>query len=177
VIIRDGTSDLVDPVAAMAARLSAPVGMVGSTEASLSAAAKALEGRHKGLSIRLKVAPRMGFDPAGDESAELIESIRRSGVRICFVALGAPKQEIFAAKAMKALPHVGFLSVGAGLDFVSGEQKRAPEFVRALAAEWMWRLMMDPRRLAKRYASCAAILPGLAVGAVKSRRTQRSIVT
>ena len=67
---------------------------------------------------------------------------------------------------------MGFLSVGAGLDFVAGTQARAPALVRALAAEWLWRLVTDPRRLARRYASCLAILPGLAHEALSARRSR-----
>lgn len=162
-------SDLVDPVAALAARLGAGVAMVGSTECSLRAAAEELARRHPGFAVAEAVSPPMGFDPRGAEADAVIDRIGRSGARICFVALGAPKQEIFAARARCALPDVGFLSIGAGLDFVSGTQRRAPVLVRRLAAEWLWRLVNDPGRLAGRYAACAGSLPGLTVEALRSR--------
>ncbi len=85
--------------------------------------------------------------PAADEA---IRAIGDSGARVVFLALGAPKQERFAARAQRALPAAGFLSIGAGLDFVSGAQVRAPAWVRAIAAEWLWRLAHEPRRLAGR---------------------------
>jgi exopolysaccharide biosynthesis WecB/TagA/CpsF family protein len=104
----------------------------------------------------------MGFAPLGDQGAEVIEALEASGARLCFLALGAPKQEIFAARAHAELPHMGFVSIGAGLDFIAGHQRRAPLWVRRIAMEWLWRLLSDPRRMALRYMRCALILPGLA---------------
>ena len=86
------------------------------------------------------------------------------------MALGAPKQEIFASRAQKELPQMGFLSIGAGLDFISGHQKRAPRLVRRFALEWLWRLALSPKRLIGRYLGCFAVLPGLTWAALKARR-------
>lgn len=44
------------------------------------------------------------------------------------------------------------------IDFVAGEQVRAPAFMQRTGTEWLWRLATNPRRLAVRYASCAVIL-------------------
>jgi exopolysaccharide biosynthesis WecB/TagA/CpsF family protein len=111
----------------------------------------------------------MGFDPEDDAADGFIKDLDRSGARVCLLALGAPKQEEFAARALRSLPAVGFVSVGAGIDFVAGTQTRAPRLVRVLALEWLWRLSGNPRRLFRRYASCAAILPGLARDALSIR--------
>jgi exopolysaccharide biosynthesis WecB/TagA/CpsF family protein len=115
----------------------------------------------------------MGFDPEGAEADAAIEKLRESGARLVFLALGAPKQERFAARAQTALPETGFLSIGAGLDFISGAQKRAPAWVRAIAMEWLWRMSGDPRRLAGRYAACIVALPGLTFRAMAARRQGR----
>jgi exopolysaccharide biosynthesis WecB/TagA/CpsF family protein len=162
-------SDLVEPVAGLAARLGVPAAMIGSSAWSLDAAAAELARRFPGFAAPLRIAPPMGFDPAGAEADRIIAEIRAARVGICFLALGAPKQEVFAARAARTAPEVGFLSIGAGLDFVSGAQRRAPKVVRAVAAEWLWRLLRDPRRLAARYAACAAVLPGLTLEALRSR--------
>lgn len=167
-------SELVDPVAALAARTGSPVALVGGTGTALSAAAAELFRRHPELRITAQIAPPMGFDPTGPEADAVIAELRSSGARVCFLALGAPKQEIFAARAAAELPGVGFLSVGAGLDFLSGAQVRAPRWVRALAAEWLWRMVGNPRRLARRYGACLLILPGLIGAALISRRNARS---
>lgn len=162
-------SELVEPVAALAAGAGVPVGLYGATDASLSAAAEALRARHPALEVAFLEAPPMGFDPDGEEAGAAIDRIGESGARVIFLALGAPRQERFAARAQAALPAVGFLSIGAGLDFLSGAQTRAPLWVRRLAAEWLWRLAGNPRRLAGRYAGCALALPGLTLSALRAR--------
>ena len=65
---------------------------------------------------------------------------------------------------------MGFVSIGAGLDFLAGSQTRAPAWVRAIAMEWLWRMLANPRRLALRYLRCALILPGLARDALRQGR-------
>lgn len=162
-------ADLVAPVAGLAARLDVPVALLGSTGGSLDTAAAELMASHPDLRIVARIAPEMGFRPDGPEADAAISEIAASGARLVFLALGAPKQEIFAVRAQAALPEVGFLSIGAGLDFLSGTQTRAPRLVRMLAAEWLWRLLSNPGRLALRYAACFAILPRAGLVAIRAR--------
>ena len=163
-------SELIAPVAALAAEKHVPVALFGATESSLKLAGEALEAQNPGLKVVATLAPPMGFDPASDTASEMIAEIGQSGARLVFLALGAPKQERFAARAAEMLPEVGFMSIGAGLDFISGEQKRAPLWVRKIAAEWLWRLLSSPKRLAARYGACILALPGLTLRALKARR-------
>lgn len=158
-------SELIAPLVALAARQGVPVAFFGATE-------EALQARHPGLNIALTRAPAMGFDPLGMGAAEDIAALKTSGARLCFLALGAPKQEIFAARAHAALAEVGFVSIGAGLDFIAGTQKRAPAWARAMAAEWLWRLLCSPARMAARYGACILALPGLTLRAMQARRGQ-----
>ncbi|WP_371060666.1 WecB/TagA/CpsF family glycosyltransferase [Rhodosalinus sp. 5P4] len=162
-------SDLVGPLIELCAKLGAPVALLGSTPEALREAAERLRAHHPGLQIAALLSPAMGFDPSGAAAEGLIEDLQQSEARVCLLALGAPKQEMFAARALQALPCIGFVSVGAGLDFVAGTQKRAPRLVRRFALEWMWRLSGNPRRLFRRYASCAAILPALTWSALSMR--------
>lgn len=162
-------SDLVLPLAEQAAAQNLPIALIGSNDASLALAARAMADRVPGLRVALTHAPGFPFDPMGDEGAEIIERIRASGARLCFLALGAPRQEIFAIRARDALGNVGFASIGAGLDFLSGHQKRAPRLVRRVKMEWMWRMLSNPKRLAARYAKGFTILPGHAAAAWRQR--------
>lgn len=170
-------ADSVDPVIALAARMGWPVGFLGSVTASLTAAAERLKADHPGLDVVYIQAPAMGFDPDGAEADAAIAAIGESGARLVFLALGAPKQERFAARAQRKLPQVGFLCVGAGIDFISGFQHRAPAWVRVIKAEWIWRMMQDPGRLAKRYGDCFAALPGLTAVALACRRDRTAVET
>jgi exopolysaccharide biosynthesis WecB/TagA/CpsF family protein len=162
-------SDAVRPVVALAARLGAPVGLFGSVESSLAAAAEQLCADYPGLLIPFRMAPPMGFDPEGAAAEQAIDAIRQSGARLVLLALGAPKQEIFAARAQRDLPDVGFMSIGAGIDFISGTQQRAPAWTRRARIEWLWRMAQNPRRLIGRYAACFAALPRLTISAMAHR--------
>jgi len=162
-------SDLIHPLCRLAAGEGAPVALIGSDAPTLDAAAKALTREIPALRVVLRHAPPMGFDPEGAEAARLLERLAESGARLCFVALGAPKQECFAARGRSLAPRVGFVSIGAGLDFIAGRQRRAPPWVRRLAMEWLWRMGHDLRRLGPRYARCFAILPGQIARALRMR--------
>ena len=164
-------SELVGPLCAAAAAAGAPVALLGSTEDALARGAARLEADHPGLRVALRIAPPMGFDPEGPGAeAALARLAETAQAGLCFLAFGAPKQERLAAFAAPRLPGWGFASVGAGIDFVAGDQRRAPPLVRRVAMEWAWRLALAPRRLAARYVACLAILPGLAARALAARR-------
>lgn len=163
-------SELIEPVAELAAAKGLPVAFFGATDESLAAAAEAMRAKIPGIDIVLTLAPPMGFDPEGAAAEAAIAQIAESGARLVFLALGAPKQEKFAVRAAAALPGTGYLSIGAGLDFISGAQTRAPAWVRAIAAEWLWRMLSNPKRLAARYGACILALPGLTLRALMARR-------
>ncbi|MEL7105714.1 MAG: WecB/TagA/CpsF family glycosyltransferase [Pseudomonadota bacterium] len=163
-------SEVIEPVAELAAAKGIPVAFFGATETSLKAAAEAMQTKTPGINIVLTLAPAMGFDPDGPAADAAIAQIGESGARLVFLALGAPKQERFAVRAAAALPGTGYLSIGAGLDFISGAQVRAPAWVRAIAAEWLWRMLSNPRRLAARYGACILALPRLTLRALAARR-------
>lgn len=162
-------SDMVLPLARLAAQAGVGVGLVGSTDAALEAAAAHLMREVPGLVVTMRHAPPMGFDPASADATSIFGELTARNVGLCFVALGAPKQEAFAARGRSLAPQIGFASIGAGLDFLAGNQTRAPKWVRAIAMEWLWRALSSPRRLIPRYAACAAILPAQLRDAVRQR--------
>jgi len=162
-------SDLIVPLCKLAADEGWPIALIGSTDEALTGAAAGLRNAVPGLEILHVDAPAMGFDPDGPQGAQTLETLAASGARLCFLALGAPKQERLAARGAHLAPSVGFASIGAGLDFIAGHQARAPRFMRAFALEWLWRALSNPRRMIPRYAACFAILPGLVVRAIGHR--------
>ena len=168
--------ELIDPLCEIAAQEDIPVAFVGSTPQTLEKATLSLTARYPNLRIVAQISPEMGFDPTGETAKTAIEDLKTSGALLCFTALGAPKQEVFAAFAAQALPQTGFLSIGAGLDFIAGQQKRAPWIVRKLAVEWLWRLACSPRRLMGRYLKCITILPSLTKAAIRERNIEQSRV-
>lgn len=162
-------ADLVLPMAQAAARQGVSVALIGSTAAAIDRAAAALTAQVPGLAVACTIAPSFGFDPEGDEAAAILTRLRDKDVGLAFIALGAPKQERLAARGRALAPRTSFASIGAGLDFIAGTQHRAPAGFRALSLEWLWRALMQPRRMIPRYAACAAILPGEAARALRQR--------
>lgn len=162
-------SDLVLPLCRLARSEGVRVALVGSTEQALADAARALQEQVPGVQIAARIAPSGAFDPQGDEAADILAGLSRAGVGLAFLALGAPKQEQLAARGRIEAPSVGFASVGAGLDFLGGHQRRAPRWMRVLALEWLWRMLSDPRRMVPRYARAALVLPGQVLRAWRLR--------
>ncbi len=152
-------SDLIVPLAAAAAQQDISIYLYGTSESVLTGATAYLTER-AGTSLRIAGAdsPPHGFDPEGAEADAALDRIAASGAGLCLVALGAPKQEQFAARAVERNINVGFVCIGAGLDFLTGAQTRAPGFMQRYGLEWAWRLATNPRRLATRYARCALLL-------------------
>jgi beta-1,4-glucosyltransferase len=89
------------------------------------------------------------FTAAGDSLAQQINASRAD---IVLVAFGNPKQEAWILDHCDAVDAPVMFGVGALLDFLSGNAKRAPEWVRTLHLEWLFRLSREPRRLLKRYS-------------------------
>lgn len=165
-------ADAILPVVRIAAQEGVTLALVGSQADTLCTTAAYLEREVPGANVVLQIAPPMGFDPEGTMAQDILRQIGDSGARLCLVALGAPKQEQFAAAGRTICPQVGFLSIGAGLDFFAGTQKRAPGWVRKLALEWLWRALSSPMRLGPRYIKCLAILPGHMLRALGQRLTR-----
>jgi len=164
-------SDLIAPISAEAARSGKSVYLFGSSSQVLIKASRLLHECNAGLMIAGVFAPPQGFNPTSEDARRCIETIGNSGADLCFVALGAPKQELFADFGKSLLPNVSFVCIGAGLDFIAGAQVRAPHWMQRWWLEWLWRAGSDPRRLLYRYLLCMAALPGiLARAALVPRR-------
>lgn len=152
-------ADLVEPICAKAAQTGKSVYLFGSTPEVLAQASTILRARNPGLQIAGAMAPPLGFSPHSGNAKNALEAIAKSGADLCFVALGAPKQEFFADFGKQLCPNVSFVCIGAALDFITGAQVRAPRWMQLCGLEWLWRAASNPRRLLQRYVACIAELP------------------
>jgi exopolysaccharide biosynthesis WecB/TagA/CpsF family protein len=165
-------SDLIAPISAEAARCGKSIYLFGSSLQVLLKASRLLHQRNTGLTIAGIFAPPQGFDPTSEDARRCIATIGDSGADLCFVALGAPKQELFADHGKRVLPNVSFVCIGAGLDFIAGAQVRAPHWMQRWGLEWLWRAASDPQRLLYRYLLCMGALPGILARAALIPRRQ-----
>ena len=126
-----------------------PVYLYGSTPETLHDLASAL--RHRVPDLTIAGAEASRFRTAGEgELREIAERIRSCGARAVLVALGCPRQEVFAY-AMRRYLDLPLLAVGAAFDFHAGRMRRAPSWMRRWGLSWLWRLALEPRRLWRRY--------------------------
>ncbi len=90
-------------------------------------------------------------DLTPDEESQIVNEINDSGADIVWVGLSTPKQERWMAKHRERLNPSVLLGVGAAFDFHAGVTRQAPNFVQRAGFEWLFRLMIEPRRLWRRY--------------------------
>lgn len=109
--------------------------------------------RQFGLTNLTHVEPPMNFigDPAAVEAClSAIEAV--SPFRFCFLAVGSPRQEILAHLLKERGIARGLaLCIGASINFMTGVEKRAPRWIQKLGCEWLYRLLQNPRKMARRY--------------------------
>lgn len=73
---------------------------------------------------------------------------------ILWLGLGVPREQMFVTTYRSMLSHVGLIKTSGGLfDHLAGRTPRAPAFMQRVGFEWMWRMLMEPRRLFWRYLS------------------------
>jgi exopolysaccharide biosynthesis WecB/TagA/CpsF family protein len=141
-------SDLTTEVLCNAAGPSDVLVLVGGTAAQ----AQALRDRF-GLKELHHIDPPMRFinDPVAVENC--LRAIEAVGTfRFCFLAVGSPQQEIIAQKLKERGRARGLaLCVGAAIDFLTGIERRAPHWMQQAGFEWLFRLLQNPRRMARRY--------------------------
>ncbi len=101
--------------------------------------------------LRIAGAESPPFRPlSAEEDAEMVRRINRSGAGIVFVALGCPKQDLFAYEHRSSINAVQ-VCVGAAFDFHTGVKKTAPRWMQRSGLEWLFRLVQEPGRLWRRY--------------------------
>lgn len=140
---------LTEHVCVLAEQMAIPVGFYGGTPERLVCLRECLTVRYPHLKVAYAWPPP--FRPLTRiEDDSVTREIRKSGARILFVGLGCPKQERWMAKHREHLTCT-MVGVGAAFDFLSGAVRQAPSMLQDAGLEWIFRLCMEPRRLAARY--------------------------
>jgi N-acetylglucosaminyldiphosphoundecaprenol N-acetyl-beta-D-mannosaminyltransferase len=96
-----------------------------------------------------------------EKNLEYISQMNKAEADIIWVALGAPKQEKWMAENIKYLNKGVLIGIGAGFDYLAGQTKHAPEWMKNYSLEWLYRLIQEPKRLWKRYCITIPIFIGL----------------
>lgn len=93
-----------------------------------------------------------------------IKKIKGEKIDLLFVAMGSPKQEKWIHENLKKIPVKAAMGVGGSFDFISGEVKRAPELMRRMGLEWLFRLILQPWRIKRQI-----VLPQFVLLVLKER--------
>lgn len=108
-------------------------------------AAERLRLKYPGCNI---VGARHGYFPS-DSDEVVAHEVAESRPDILFVAMGMPRQEKFIARTQDIIKAPVAMGVGGSFDVFSGRTKRAPKIVQSLRLEWLWRLILNPKKFAK----------------------------
>ena len=98
------------------------------------------------------------------QQTQLLHQIQTTQPKIILVALGMPRQEIWIRDNFHLCPQAIWIGVGGSFDVWSGSKNRAPQYIRNLDLEWMYRIAQEPSRWRR-----ALALPQFAVRAVAER--------
>jgi N-acetylglucosaminyldiphosphoundecaprenol N-acetyl-beta-D-mannosaminyltransferase len=159
-------TDLVYRLATVGAREGQRWFLLGAAPGVAAEAGRRLMARYPGL----QVVGTHGGSPRATDDAAAQEAIRAAGpVDVLLVAYGAPGQELWMARNLAALGVPVAIGVGGVLDFISGRVRRAPRWVRDLGLEWLFRLLLQPRRWRRQLE-----LPRFAIQALLATPRQRA---
>ena len=138
----------------MTAAWGLPLGLrhylYGGAPATVERMAAAMRQGYPGIVVAGAESPP--FRPLSDEEVRAgADRIRGVGTQALWVGLGAPKQDVVAARFRELGAAPVIFCVGAAFDFVAGDKKRAPAWMRRSGLEWLHRLASEPMRLWRRY--------------------------
>lgn len=126
-----------------------PVFLYGSTPEVSARLSANLKAKFPDLIIAGTLAPPFG-QRSPEEDEEDIRTINASGARIVFVGLGCPRQEKWVALHLDRI-QAAMIGVGAAFDFHAGTVPQAPKALQDYGLEWLFRLLVEPKRLWRRY--------------------------
>ena len=144
-------SSLVWLLAERAAREGRSLYLLGGAPGANEGARRILADRYPTLKLCGGSSPVVGSPPSPSEIANVLAELAGARPDILMVGLGSPKQEQLIRALRAHLPATWMIGVGISFSFMAGDLKRAPVWMRNAGAEWVHRMLQDPRRLTKRY--------------------------
>jgi N-acetylglucosaminyldiphosphoundecaprenol N-acetyl-beta-D-mannosaminyltransferase len=145
---RVATTDLFHDVAVRAEQQGASFYLLGAAPGVIEEAVCSVRRRYPRLNI---AGFRNGyFSPA--EEPDVIAGINAARPDILWISMGVPSEQAFALRHRDRLTGVGLIKTSGGLfDFLAGRNRRAPPWMQAVGLEWLYRILIEPRRLFMRY--------------------------
>lgn len=142
--------DLVDTSCQIAAQTAAGVFLLGAGPGIAAQAGRNMEALYPGLRIAGVYSPPFGRLTA-QENERIVQVVRDARPGFLFVAMGAPRQDLWIRAHLAQLGVPVCMGVGCVLDLLAGNVTRAPDWMQRSGLEWAFRLGQEPRRLWRRY--------------------------
>ncbi len=144
-------ADWVWPLAAMAAENDLGLFFLGNPPGVAKRAGECMQQRFAAL--RMAGTQHGFFDktPGGWENEAVLAQINRSGAQLLLVGFGMPRQEAWLRDNWARLDVPVAITVGALFEYISGDLKRGPAWMTQKYLEWLARMLLQPRRYARRY--------------------------
>ena len=119
--------------------------------------------------LNIKIVGRQNgyYEDIGD----IIKRLKETKPQVAFVALGSPKQELLSAKLHKLLNGIIFIGCGGALDVFGGKEKRPPAIIGDNHLEWLYRLIMNPKRIIRQ-----KVLPKYLFHIIKARLKRNNYI-
>jgi len=153
--------DLMQQICQRASMLGHSIYLLGAREEIVAAVVERLNATLPALAI---AGWRDGYFTEDEEPA-VADAIAASGAAILFIGISSPKKELFLRRNWERLAVPVAMGVGGSFEVVSGRLPRAPRLMQRSGLEWLFRLCLEPRRLAGRYLRTNAVYAWLLAGA------------
>jgi exopolysaccharide biosynthesis WecB/TagA/CpsF family protein len=144
-------SSLVFSLSAAAAADNRSVYLLGGADGVAAMAADSLRMRSPNLRIAGTDSPPFGFDRTDEGVRRAVAAVTAATPDLVLVGLGFPRQERLIEQLRQARPDAWYLACGGGIAMAAGLVRRASPLVQRMGLEWAHRLVLEPRRLARRY--------------------------
>jgi len=162
--------DLMSALLAEGARRRLRVYFLGARPAVVSKLATACARYLPGLEV---TGYRDGYFSARDDLA-IVEEIRACAPHLLFVGMPSPFKETWCERHRERLDVPVIMGVGGSFDVLAGVVRRAPRWMQAAGMEWAWRLLMEPRKMWRRYLATNSEFLWVAGREIAGRRLQQS---
>jgi N-acetylglucosaminyldiphosphoundecaprenol N-acetyl-beta-D-mannosaminyltransferase len=110
------------------------------------------------------------FEPGSPHNERVIEDINARAPDIVLVGMGTPKQELWVDENAERIEASVCWTVGALFDYVSGRVPRAPGWLSDNGLEWIFRLMIEPQRMWRRYLLGNPVFVSRIISQARARR-------
>lgn len=152
-------SSFVPLMCERAAEKGYSVFLLGAAPGVAATAAENLKKTYPDIAIAGTYSPPMGFEKDPEEIERINGMLAGSGADILVLGLGVPKQELFGYNNMHRYNIPVTVNAGATIDFIAGNKKRAPAWMVDHGLEWLYRTILEPKRVGRRVLTDLQIFP------------------